>query len=243
MPKIEIEVDDNGNLGALPDPLQRAFDRKVSESVKTAEKNIEEKLKPRLRSEADEERLKLLADENARFKEDEAKRKGDHDEAKRLAEERYNAAIKERDDKLTATQQELARRDGRLRTSLGAEVRAAATAAGARDESLPELVTLIGHALDLDPETLEPFVKGADGKPLEKDGKRVSIESHVQQYLADHPHHIHANRGKSGRAPGGATFRGQPPVGDKDAALAAAEEQPTAANVNAGIRAIRSKAS
>lgn len=236
--KLEIEIDDTGNIGALPDALQRAFDRKVTESVKKAEENLKAKLTV---DPAEKERLKLLEEENSRFREEQAKAAKDYEAAEKIREERHAASLKEREDKLTASQQEIARRDSRLRSMLGSEVRAAAAAAGARDESLPELVTLIGHALDLDPETLEPFVKGAEGKPLEKDGKRVSIDAHVQQYLADHPHHLKGHRGKSGNAQGGATLRGAA-VGDGDP-IAAAEEMPSTKNVTAAIGAVRKRAS
>lgn len=242
MAKIEVEVGEDGSIGAMPDELQRHFDRKVTESVKTAEKNLEAKLKSHIADPAEKERLKLLEEENSRLKEAEARAKSNFEEADRLKEERYQKQLEERDGKLTAKEQEIARRDTRLRSMLGAEVRAAATAAGARTESLAELVTLIGASLDLDPDTLEPFVKGADNKPLEKDGKRVSIDAHVQQYLADHPHHLGANRGKSGRAPGGAHLRGVA-GGEQDDAIAAAEETPSAKNVTSAISSIRKKSS
>lgn len=241
-----VELDDKGNIGKLPDALQTFLDTRINDAFKRGAEKVEKELKPKLRSEADEERLKLLAEENQRFKEDEAKRKGDHDEAKRLAEERHAAAIKEREDKLAAAGDEITRRDSRLRQMLGSEVRAAAVAAGARAESLPELVKLLGAELDLDPKTLEPFVKDKDGKPaMDKDGKAVSIEGFVTQYLADHPHHFAKPGGKSGRAPGGATMRGAShSIGsDKDQAIAAAEENPTIANVSTAVGAMRSSRS
>jgi hypothetical protein len=242
---ITVELDDKGNLGALPDPLQRAFDRKVSEAVSKAEKNLEEKLKAAQVDPAEKERLKQLEEENSRFKEDQARKAKDYETADKIKEERHAAALKEREEKLTAKDREIVRRDERLRGMLKTEIRAAAVAAGARTESLAELETLLGAQLDLDGESLEPFVKGADGKPLEKDGKRVSIEAHVKQYLADHAHHINATRSRSGRAPGGATMSGAShTVGsDKDQAIAAAEENPSMSNVTTAVGAVRRRAS
>jgi bifunctional DNA-binding transcriptional regulator/antitoxin component of YhaV-PrlF toxin-antitoxin module len=240
---LTIEVDEKGQIGTLPDPLQKFLDTRIKEAYRKGAEKVETELKHKLRSEADEERIKLLESENSRFKELEAKRKGDHEEAKKLAEERHAAELRDREDKLAAKDAELSRRHERLRAMLGAEIRAAATAAGARDESLPELQKLLGADLDLDATTLEGFVKDADGKPLEKDGKRVSIEFHVAQYLADHPHHLKTGRGKGGSAPGGQSLRGGTVVTDKDAAIAAAASNPSAVNVNNAIRSIRKQAS
>ena len=243
MAKFEVEVADDGSIGALPEPFQKEFDRKVSDAVTKAQKNLEAKFAGQLADPAEKERLKMLSDENSRLKEAEARAAKNFEEADRLKEERHAAALKEREDKLTSKDSEIVRRDSRLRSMLGSEIRAAATAAGARDESLPELVTILGFQLDLDGDSLEPFIKGADGKPLEKDGKRVPIEAHVQQYLVDHPHHFNATRGKSGRASGGATLRGHGVHGETDAAIAAAAENPNPKNVTSTISAIRKKAS
>lgn len=244
MEKIEVELDDKGNIGTLPEPLQKFLDSRIKDAFGKGAKKVEDELKPRLRSEADEERLKALAEENSRFKEEEAKRKGEHEEAKKIAEDRHAAALKDREDKLTAKEQEIARRDSRLRAMLGTDIKAAAVAAGARDESIAELVKLLGAELDLDPESLEPFVKDKDGKPAkDKDGKAITVEGLVTQYLADHPHHFKRPASRTGGAQGGATMRGTPAnVGtDKDQAIAAVEENPSAQNVNNALARIRGK--
>ena len=242
MAEITVELDDKGNIGKLPEPLQKFLDTKINEAFGKGAKKVEDELKPKLRSEVDEERLKALAEENSRFKEEEAKRKGEHEEAKKIAEDRHAAALKDREDKLAATQTEIARRDTRLRSMLGSEIRAAAAAAGARDESLPELVKLLGADLDLDGSTLEPFVKGADGKPkTDKDGKPVSIEGFVTQYLADNVHHLKRAGGKSGGAQGGLTMRGTVTGGEAAEAQAELHKNPTVSNLTRSIRATRNK--
>ena len=91
------------------------------------------------------------------------------------------------------------------------EIKIAAKTIGARTESLDELATLLGADLDLDPD-LQPFVKGADGKPaVDKDGKPVSIEGHVKAYLDKHPHHRAGSGGTGGGARGGASMSGGDP--------------------------------
>jgi hypothetical protein len=139
---------------------------------------------------------------------------------------------------------EVARRDARLRTMLGSEIRAAAVAAGARDESLPELVKLLGADLDLDAD-LQAFVKGEDGKArTDKDGKAVSIEGFVTQYLAAHPHHLRKAGGVPGRSSDGASFRRSAPTGADaavDDAMAAVAANPSTRVLAGAVRAIRSR--
>jgi hypothetical protein len=244
MAEITIEIDEKGNIGKLPEPVQKFLDQRINEAFGKGAKKVEEELKPKLRSEADEERLKLLAEENSRFKEEEARRKGEHEQAQKINDERVAAALKDRDDKLTAKEQEIVRRDDRLRKMLGSEIKSAAVAAGARDESLPELMKLLGADLDLDPTSLEPFVKGADGKPATgKDGKAIAIEGYVQQYLADHPHHLKRTPGRSGNASGGATLRGVKGGGEVEETQAALAQNPNFHTLTAAVRASRTRAS
>jgi hypothetical protein len=126
---------------------------------------------------------------------------------------------------------------------LGAEIRAAAVAAGAREESLPELSKLLGADVDLDAD-LQPFVRDSDGTKREQDGKAMSIEGLVREYLASHPHHLKGGRSTAGRAQGGVAMRqsmGQ--VSDAhDDAFAAVAENPTVRNVGAAIRSLRARA-
>lgn len=240
MATLTVEIDDKGNIGTLPAELQKFVDTRINDAFGRGAKKVEDEMKGKLADPAQVERLKLIEEENSRLKEAEARATKNFEEADRLKEERYKKQLEEKDGTLSAKEQEIARRDQRLRSSLGSEIRAAAVAAGARDESLPELVKLLGADLELDPETLEPFVKGADGKPLTKDGKPVSIEGHVAQYLTDHPHHLGGKRGQSGRAKGGASLTGgASALTDKDSAVAAAEEEPSRANVNAALGALR----
>lgn len=239
---LTVELDDKGNIGKLPEPLQKFLDTRINESFRKGAEKVEAELKPRLRSEVDDEKLKSLEAENLRYKEAEAKRKGDHEEAKKLAEERHAADLKDRDDKLTAKDAEITRRDTRLRSMLGTEIKSAAVAAGARDESLPELMKLLGADLDLDPQTLEPFVKGADGKPATgKDGKAITVEGYVQQYLADHPHHLKRTPGRPGGAQGGQSMRGGKGASEVEQATEALAKNPNVSNLTAAVRASRQR--
>lgn len=245
MAEITIEVDEQGNIGTLPEPLQKFFDKGFKEAFKKGAAKVEADLQARPPVDpAERERLKLLEQENARFREEKALAEKNYEEARRLQEERLSKVAAEKDDALKAVQTEIARRDARLRAGLGAEIRAAAVAAGARDESLPELAKLLGADLDLDG-NLEPFVKGEDGKPrTDKDGKPVTIEGFVTEYLSGHPHHLKGGTSTPGRAMGGATFR-QTPANAADlqheAAIAAVAEQPSTRRLATAMRSIRSR--
>lgn len=244
MAELTIEIDEQGNIGKLPEPVQKFFDKGFNEAFKKGAAKVEAELKEKLADPAERERLKLLEQENAKFREEKALAEKNYDEARRLQEERLAKALAEKDEHVKAKDQEIARRDTRLRSMLGAEIRAAAVAAGARDESIPELVKLLGADLDLDAD-LNPFVKGEDGKPREKDGKRVAVEGWVTEYLAAHPHHLKGGRSTPGRATGGATYRqtpGSAADAEREGALAAVADNPSPRTIAAAVRSIRQRA-
>lgn len=197
---LTIELDEKGQPKALPDPIQRELDRRVNAAVQTAIKNYEKKgaLTP-----AEREELAALRDEKARLEQSVAEHNNDWKGALEKNNQRWeakysadlaarDAEIKARDERLTRIQQQ---------TKLGA-IRAAAVAAGARDESLPELEKLLGADIQFDAETDAPFVPGADGT-------KQPIEQFVTTYLQAHPHHLGRGKGTPGRAPGGASFAGR----------------------------------
>lgn len=216
MAKLEIEIDDaTGQPKELPDALKKhvntlvdtGFKARHAELRTTLEKELTDKLKGSGGlSEAERERMKALEEENSRHRQSEAERRADYEKANKIREEAEAAREKERQAEAEKRQQEITRRDGRLREMARGEIKIAAKTLGARDESLDELGRLLGADLDLDPD-LQPFVKGADGKPAtDKDGKPVTIEGHVKAYLDTHPHHRAPTGGAGGGARGGATL-------------------------------------
>lgn len=244
MAEVMIEIDDQGNIGKLPETVQKFLDSRINDAFKRGAQKVEAEIRDKMPDPVAVEKLKALEEENSRFREAEAKRKGEHDEAMKIAEQRHLAALKDREDKIAATTAEVARRDTRLRAMLGSEIRAAAIAAGAREESLPELVKLLGADLDLDAH-LQPFVKGEDGTPrTDKEGKPVPIEGFVTQYLAAHPHHLRKAGGTPGRSSDGASFRRSAPTGADAAiedAVAAVASNPSTRTLAGAVRAIRSR--
>ncbi|MCC6774409.1 MAG: hypothetical protein IT360_24710 [Gemmatimonadaceae bacterium] len=235
---LTVALDENGRIKKLPDELQTFVNHTVARERK-------EWIAKYGADPAERERAKTLEEENSRLREAEAVREKRWDDALKEQETRLSRQITEKDDAIKARDAELDRRTGRLKSMLGSEIRAAAVAAGAREESLPELVKLLGADVDLDAD-LNPIVKSADGKPLEKDGKPVSIEGFVTDYLASHPHHLKGSRGVPGRSIDGASFR-RPAATiaevQHEDALAAVASNPTTRTIAGAVRSIRQRAS
>lgn len=240
---IVIDVDDQGNIGTLPEPVQAFVNKAINEAFKRGAQKVEREMSSRAIDPAERERLlQAQADANL-LREEIATRDKNFEEAARLREERFQRELDQREQTLKSKETEIGRRDARLRGMLGAEIRAAAVAAGAREESLPELQKLLGADLDLD-ENLEPFVKGEGNAPkLDKDGKPVSIEGLVREYLASHPHHLRGGQSQSGRAQGGASIgRSVAAPSPADEAVERLAADPSLRNLTAAVRNVRLRA-
>jgi hypothetical protein len=243
MAEVTVQIDEQGKFGTLPEPLQQFVDRAIRDAYKSGAEKAEQRLADRVVDPAERERLMQTEQDNRLLREEIATRDKNFEEAARLREERFQKTLTDAEARVAAASQEIERRTSRLKDMLGAEIRAAAVAAGAREESLPELSKLLGADVDLDTD-LRPFVRASDGSAREQDGKPMSIEGLVREYLASHPHHLKGGRSTSGRAQGGVAVRqamGQ--VSDAhDDAFAAVAENPTVRNVGAAIRSMRARA-
>ena len=236
MGKIELELDDKGELvGKAPAEIDALFKRTETagygnglkkgreDALTEAQKAAEERIAAeRAKWEKDNpvQRVKELEEENLRFRESEAtlaKRYGD------TARQREELHAKEIADKAEA----VAKRDTQLQKALKATIRGAAMAAGARDESLSELESLLVSRVQRDAD-LEPVVVGDDGKPVTVQGKPITVEAFVKQYLDQHRHHQKPAGGKGGGASGGASLQGH--------GGAAVSEEAARARIEAGDR-------
>lgn len=240
---ITVEVDEQGNIGTLPTPLQSFLDKAINEAYKRGATKAEQKMSDRVMDPAERERLKQMEADNALLKEEIATRDKNFEEAARLREERFQKALADADTRTATLKTEIERREARLKDMLKAEIRAAAVAAGAREESLTELSKLLGADVDLDGD-LNPFVKDASGEARMTDGKPVTIEGLVKEYLAAHPHHLKGGRSTSGRAQGGVAMnRAMGQVADAhDEAFAAVADNPNTRTVGNAIRSMRQRA-
>jgi hypothetical protein len=193
MADITVRVNDAGQIeGDLPDVLQAALKKQFDAGFgKGAEKTAKEALaqldaeRKRLAQgdPVEREKVRQMEDELTALRLKEAEREKRYEDAIRMREDAHLKALQ-------AEQQDKARYQTRVKELLGSEIRAAAVAAGARQESLPELVKLLSSDLHLD-EQLQPVVTGPDGQPLVDPKTRtpVTIEGFVAGYLDTHPHH------------------------------------------------------
>lgn len=270
---LEIEVNDKGEIGTLPEAIQKFVDGKYNEAfgkgkakaAEDAQKQIDaavakarEDERARLAKDGGDpaaiEKAKNLEAELSKLREDEAKREKNFEEAQRLRDERHAKALKEATDKHAAESEaaksELVKRDTRIRELVDADIRVEAIKAGTRDASLDEVGELLSKYVlvgeDLRPSVdVAAFRKKFDGSKLGDDGKPVSLEGLVTEYLALKPHHKAPVSGKGGVARGGASLSGQPKTAaelEQASALAEVAENPSTRNVARALKLAGSNA-
>jgi small-conductance mechanosensitive channel len=259
-PGVEVQVSESGvlQMGTVPESLraviQNEFDRAFSKGRMKAGEEAKTQMEAevaRVREEAKKsagdpvlaERAKTLELELSQFKEAEATRNKNFEEAQRIREERHAKEIEDRENRLKSAQTEIERRTSRISELVTADIRLAAQKHGAREQSLAELDMLLRGKIALDKD-LQAYVK--DEKDPEKpaqgtDGKPVTIDGLVQQYLTDHPHHKAAPGGRGGGAAGGSSLAGNKGnVTEFAQAVERTAQNPTVANVADAIGKIRS---
>lgn len=270
MAKVEIEIDDaTGAIGTLPEPVQKMFDSKFKEAFgKGAEKSAKEAQAQiaaevaKARAEvlaiggdpAAAEKVKNLEQELSKRQEADALRDKNFEEAQRLRDERHakeRAELEKKAQEVSElSQAEIAKRDARLRANVRTDIKAEAVKANTRDASIEEVCELLEKFVGLD-DDLQPIVKADEFRKrfteskLGEDGKAVSIEGLVAEYLAMKPHHKAPVSGKGGGARGGFSISGTGAARGKDAefeaAMDAVAERPTIASAAAVIGRLRQR--
>jgi hypothetical protein len=178
---VEIEISDSGEIGQLPDMLQKFLDKRIDESYQKGANKAEKAFKTLIVDPKEVETLRS--------------------KAKELDD--LQLSIAERDKNYEAAQQ--------IRESVGKTIRAAAVEAGARAESLDELERLIGADVDFDDKLDAFVKGPDGNPLATDTGEPMSLEGYVKGYLDKKPHHKAGIPAKGGNAPGGATHRGAPP--------------------------------
>lgn len=253
MPKFEIEIGEDqlledgsvrpGAIGSLPEPVQKFVQKKIDEGYKKGAQKTEQRLSPYVIDPQEVERLRQRDSALAEIEKKELERQGEYEKARQKQEEehakRLDAAVK-------AERAERAKVVDKLKQSVHKNIRAAALAHGAREESLGELERLLAADVDLDDELNEYVVdaKNRKDKRTNDKGEPVTVEGLVAEYLAKHQHHLKATPAKSGGAKGGATLAGNPPLGgndDRARARAAVAADPSTRNVAALLRMATTK--
>lgn len=219
MPRIEVEVDDKGEIvGQTPAELSALFKRTetaahgqgyakgMSEAAEAAKKQIADNVQAELAKRdaerpLEKEKYERIDSENKLLKTQLSETARDADRNLRAREEAHAKELVDRADTLK-------KRNARITDLVKKEIRSYALEAGAREESLPELEVILGNAIGFD-DDMEPFVKGSDGKPVLVHGKPQPIATFVKEYVTSHPHHRKPPQGQGGGARGGASFHGQ----------------------------------
>ncbi len=237
MAVLEVQIDDKGEIGALPEALQKFFDKRINEAFgKGAEKAGKESqgqleaavakardeaaaaAKAGQLTEAEREKLKNLERELSLKNEAEATKAKDYEAASKLREERFANERAEIEKKAAEERQQLAdkiaKREGRIRDLIATDIKIEAQRNGAREDSLrligKDLNDFVGMGEDLLPVVnAAKFVKEFAQSKLGQDGKPVTIEGLVQEYLSLHPVHKAPVKGVGGRATGGFSQSGQ----------------------------------
>lgn len=196
---VQVPINPDGTVGTFPEPVQKAVDHIVSKRLKERETRT-----PKAPDPVEAERLKTLETELEQYRIKDAEAGKRYEEAIAIREAREKAE-RER------LQAEIDRRTERLKRSVQADIQAAALRAGAREESLDELATLLSPKVSLN-DDLDPVVDGAD-----------SIDALVGAYLEARPHHRKAPGGQAMGVTGGVMTQtgGVVPKGDPIAAIQA----------------------
>lgn len=226
-PGLDIDVRDDGvlEMSSVPETLRpilekefnRAFGKGAAKAGEEARKQMETevaKVREEMKKSGGDpvlvEKARNLEQELSKLREDEAIRTQNWQEAQRLRDERHQNELAEVAKKVAEREREIERRTGRISELVTSEIRISASKHGAREQSLAELDLLLRGRIGLDKD-LQAYVK--DEQDPEKpavgaDGKPVTIDGLVQQYLTDHPHHKAAAPGRGGAAAGGSSLAG-----------------------------------
>jgi hypothetical protein len=270
--KIEIDIDDaTGEIGKLPEPVQKFLDAKYGEAfgkgAEKGEKEARQKLEVEIAKAREDERKKLgaggdpaaseklknLEIELSKMKEQDAIREKNFEEAQRLREERHAKELADRDkkhaDESATAKAEIDKRDARLRAAVTTDIKAEAVKAGALSSAVDDVSEILAKFVGLDADFLpvvqaDEFRKRFPESKLGADDKPVTVEGLVQEYLSLKPHNKAPVKGVGGGARGGASTTGAATKGkdaEMEAALQAVADNPSVSSAAAVIGRIRQR--
>jgi hypothetical protein len=220
MARIELEIDDTKGeiVGDVPEPLkgifsrienttyQQAFGKGAAKAADEAKAQIAKAVadeKARLEAEAPlrAEKYQRMEDEYKTLQTRLLEQEREHDRTVKTREENHARELLDRSDRLKKF-------GGRIMDLTKSQLRGEARAAGARDESLDELEVILHSSIGYT-DDMEPYIKNGDGTPRTVQGKPMSLNAFVKEYLDGHTHHRRPTAGAGGGARGGASFHGQ----------------------------------
>lgn len=216
MPKFEIEVDDKGEfVGTLPPEVDAILKRVEitahgtgfrggqGKAAEEAKKQIEETIRAeKAKWEAQEplarEKYALTEEENKALKTQLTDTMRESDRNLRKREESHAEELTKRVDSIN-------KRDARIRSLVGDNLKALALQAGAREDALPALVDVFQKRLAFDDE-MEPFFIDESGQKATQHGKPITADAFVKQFLGANTYFLAPKAGQGGGARGGASF-------------------------------------
>ncbi|MGE0451781.1 MAG: hypothetical protein AB7Q29_19565 [Vicinamibacterales bacterium] len=217
MPQFTIEIDDKGDfVGQLPTEIDailkriettahgKGFGAGSAKAAEEAKKQIEDTVRAKVaefeaRQPLERERYENIEKENTSLKTQVTDIRTAHDRTLRAREEQHAEELNRRVEALR-------KRDTRIADLVNGQIRSMAIAAGCREESIEHVALIIGHQIGFT-DDMEPFIKAADGSPLQHHGKAVTIESHVRSFMDSYPNFRKPTQPKPGQGGRAASFQ------------------------------------
>jgi len=173
-----------------PDPeiLRKELEeaRKAAAKYRTRLRELEERM--RQYEGVDPEEYRRLKEEMQRAEEERLRQQGQLEEILKRKEQEWQKRLQQLEEQAKSWEQ-------RYR-QVAIEERLMAAFARAGAIAPEECVMLTRHLVDLDDEGV--YIRGEDGAPIVRDGKRVSLDEWARQWLEEHPHHLRAQGGGAG---------------------------------------------
>jgi hypothetical protein len=244
MARIELEIDDTKGeiVGDVPEAVKAilarventahgaGFGKGAAKAAEEAKAQIAaavaaEKAKIEAMAPLEREKYQRESEENKTLKQQMLEASRETDRTMKAREEAHATQLLERAEALK-------KRNAKIVDLTKAQLRGEARAAGARDESLAELEVILHSSVGYT-DDMEPYVKAGDGTARTVQGKPMSIDAFVKEYLDGHSHHKRPAAGAGGGARGGASFHGHNTNVSADSArerVASGDRSPSAVN-------------
>lgn len=209
---ITVQLTADGDLAEVPPEIQAIFDRvaagerkkatvtAMEEVTKDAKRQIEQTVKERLAEHdamapVQAKRLESLEGENRALAEKLSETTTASDQQRRTLEDSHARDLMARNERLEA-------RERKIRELTGQSLLGVALKHGASEQALEVLTVYFGSRIGYD-EDMNPYVRGEDGEPMTSQGKAVTVDQFVADFLAKNPNFRSPVGRKAAPAPGG----------------------------------------
>jgi hypothetical protein len=190
------------------------------------------------------ETLKELDELRAFRQEQDRKKLEEKGEYQKALDAQAKALAEKYEPELKAKDEQIGKREGRLRKEVVTN-RLLTAAADGNAINAAQVVALLEARVKLDDEFEPQIVDDAGNPRFASDGKAMTPTQLVEEFLRANPHFVKASGGKQGGAQGGATTKGAADVGviaEKEKEVAALEEEARRNTGNLGLLVKHSRA-